>query len=151
MTAGRRRAGARRGQALVEFSLVLVPFLFLLMGIIDLGRGIYVNNGVAQAAREIARVTSVHPCTAGSCTLGNSTETTAVINTQKRMVPGLSDPAATITFQCVDVRDQNLSNTACTSGDFARVTVGVTFSVVTPLLGLGNPFTLTSVSHIQLP
>lgn len=147
----RWRARGNRGQALVEFSLVLVPFLLLLMGIVDLGRGVYINNGVAQAAREIARVTSVYPCSTGSCTLGNSSQTTAVVNTQKGMVPGLSDPAATIAFQCVDVRDQNLSNTTCTSGAFARVTVIVPFQVITPLLGLANPFTLTSVSHIQLP
>jgi hypothetical protein len=147
----RSRAGnTKQGQALVEFSLVLVPFLFILMGIVDLGRGIYVNNGVAEASREIARVTSVHPCNPGSCTLGNSAETIAVVNTQKGLVPGLGDPAASITFQCVDVRDQNVSGT-CKSEDFVRVTISVPFRVVTPLLGLGNPFTLASVSHIQLP
>ncbi|MBI3748590.1 MAG: pilus assembly protein [Chloroflexi bacterium] len=148
----RHRSGSsKRGQALVEFSIVLIPFLFILMGIIDLGRGIYVNNGVSQAAREIARVTSVHPCNSGSCTLGNSTETTAVVNTQKSLVPGLADPTASIVYQCVDIRDQNLSNTACRSGDFVRVTVSVPFRVVTPLLSLAGPFTLASVSHIQLP
>ena len=56
------RRGRDRGQSLVEFSLVLIPFLLILMGIIDLGRGIYTYNGVAQAARELARVTSVHTC-----------------------------------------------------------------------------------------
>ena len=45
---GREREG---GQALVEFSLALIPFLFMLMGVVDLGRGIYTSNGVAQAAR----------------------------------------------------------------------------------------------------
>ena len=60
-----------RGQALVEFSLILIPFLWILMGIVDLGRGIYTYNGVNQAARELARVTSVHLCgTSGSCTVG---------------------------------------------------------------------------------
>jgi hypothetical protein len=60
-----------RGQALVEFSIVLIPFLFLLMGVIDLGRGIYVNNGVTQAAREIAG--SPPPsCVGTSCTIGTS-------------------------------------------------------------------------------
>ena len=32
------------------------------MGIVDLGRGIYMYNGVNHAARELARVTSVHLC-----------------------------------------------------------------------------------------
>ena len=57
MTTTKRRD---RGQALVEFSLLLIPFLWILMGIVDLGRGIYIYNGVNQAARELARVTSVH-------------------------------------------------------------------------------------------
>ncbi len=49
MTTTKRRD---RGQALVEFSLILIPFLWILMGIVDLGRGIYIYNGVNQAARE---------------------------------------------------------------------------------------------------
>jgi hypothetical protein len=151
MTPQRRRASRKRGQALVEFSLVLVPFLFILMGILDLGRGIYSNNGVAQAAREIARVTSVHPCNTGSCTLGNSSETSAVVTTQKGLVPGLADPSATIAFRCVDVRDQDVTHSTCISGDFVRVTVSVPFGVITPFLGLAGPYTLTSVSHVQLP
>ena len=51
-----------RGQALVEFALVIIVFLVILMGIVDFGMAIYKFNGVSQAAREIARVTSVHPC-----------------------------------------------------------------------------------------
>ena len=79
-----------RGQSLVEFSLVLIPFLLILMGIIDLGRGIYTYNGVAQAARELARATSVHTCdtTKANCTLGTSPETADVRGTQNTMVPG---------------------------------------------------------------
>ncbi len=50
------------------------------MGIVDLGRGIYIYNGVNQAARELARVTSVHLCdvNAATCTIGTSPETADV-------------------------------------------------------------------------
>ena len=41
-------------------AFALIIFLLLLFGVVDLGRGIYQFNGVSQAAREIARVTSVH-------------------------------------------------------------------------------------------
>lgn len=140
-----------RGQALVEFSLVLIPFLFLLMGIADLGRGIYAYNGVAEAAREIARVTSVHPCTGSPCTLGNSPETQSVIDTQEGLVPGLAGPGGVIAIQCTDVTDTSLSNTDCQGGEFVRVTVSVPFSPVTPLVGLAGPITLSSVSHIEIP
>ena len=86
----RRRQARSRGQSLVEFSLVVVPFVFIMMGIFDLGRGIYMMNGTAEAAREIARVTSVHsgcPLNAVSCDLGSSTETANVVATQRRLVP----------------------------------------------------------------
>jgi Flp pilus assembly protein TadG len=139
------------GQALVEFSLVLVPFLVILMGITDLGRGIYMNNGVAEAAREIARTTSVHPCNPASCTLGNSAETLATIQTQQNLVPGLSGPGAVIAIQCTTITDGPISNATCRAGSFVRVTVSVPFRVVTPLLNMVAPATLTSSSHIQLP
>lgn len=140
-----------RGQALVEFSLVLIPFLVILMGIVDLGRGIYTYNAVAEAAREVARVTSVHPCTGSPCTLGNSAQTQSVISTQHGLVPGLAGPGASLTIQCTNISDANQPNTSCESGDFVRVTVSVPFSAATPLVGLVGPITLSSTSHIEIP
>lgn len=140
-----------RGQALVEFSIILIPFLFLLMGVIDLGRGIYINNGIAQAAREIARTTSVNPCTGTPCTIGNSAETAAVTATQKGLIPGLADPAASITITCTDITDAPISSTACGGGHFVRVEVRVPFSVLTPLLSMVAPTTLSSTSHVEIP
>lgn len=139
------------GQALVEFSLVLIPFLLLLLGLVDLGRGIYTNNVVAEAAREIARVTSVHPCTNSPCTV-YSAESTATIGTQKGMVPGLTDSG--IVVDCVDMTDAAVtvpSGMACPAGKFVRAKVTVPFQVLTPLLGLGGTFTLSSTSHVQVP
>lgn len=48
-----------RGQALVEFALVVPFFLLLLFGIIDLGRLVYAANAVSNGAREAARAGSV--------------------------------------------------------------------------------------------
>jgi Flp pilus assembly protein TadG len=53
------RDGHRRGQALVEFALVIPVFLLLLFGVVDFGRLIYMNSTVSQAAREGARLASV--------------------------------------------------------------------------------------------
>jgi Flp pilus assembly protein TadG len=149
----RRRTGAEasRGQALVEFSLVLVPFLLILLAIADMGRGVYTNNSVAEAAREIARVTSVHPCNPSACTLGNSPETLAVIGAQRALVPGLGGPGSTIAIQCTSITDATIPNTTCRPGSFVRVTVTVPFRVVTPLLNMVAPGSLTSSSHVQLP
>jgi hypothetical protein len=138
-----------RGQALVEFSLALCVFLLLLFGVVDLGRGIYQFNGVSQAAREIARVTSVHrgancPPT---CT---SPETLAVIDVQKGLIPGLGNPI----FRCVDEAGVlKPVNNGCAAGDGVRVTAFAAFTALTPLLGLTNavhpPCTDRSVACVQ--
>lgn len=141
-----------RGQTLVEFSIALIPFLFIMMGVLDLGRGIYTNNGVAQAAREIARVTSVHQC-AGTCTSATwSTETAEVVSAQQGLVPGLT--ASGIAIDCVTVADTpaTLSDDgSCPPGKYIRATTSVSFRLVTPLLPIPNPFTVSSVAHVQVP
>ena len=139
------------GQALVEFSLALIPFLLILMGIFDLGRGIYMNNGVNEAAREIARTTAVHLCNSGSCTLGNSTETQATISTQKGLIPGLGSPSSSITFRCTNVVDVTISGSSCASGNFVKVTVSVPYAAITPVLSMVAPSTLVSTAHIEVP
>jgi len=45
-----------RGQALVEFALVIPIFILVLVGILDLGRGVFALNTVSNAAREAVRV-----------------------------------------------------------------------------------------------
>lgn len=49
-----------RGQALVEFALIIPIFLSLLMGIADLGRVVWAYNSLASSAREGARFAIVH-------------------------------------------------------------------------------------------
>jgi Flp pilus assembly protein TadG len=150
MTLAQRQRARHRGQALVEFSLALIPFLLLLLGIADLGRGIYTSNGVSEAAREIARTTAVHPCaTSGTCTLGNSPETTATINTQKTLVPGLGGPSSSIVFTCTD--DTQVVQAQCNPGDFVQVTVTVPFSTLTPVLSMVAPTSLTASAQIEVP
>jgi Flp pilus assembly protein TadG len=128
------------------------------MGIADLGRGIYMSNGVSQAAREIARTTAVHLCdTGGTCTLGNSPETAATVNTQKKIVPGLGDPSSAITYRCTDVLGNTLASTACTGGTnfagptFVQVTVTVPYAALTPILSMVAPSTLSATAHIEVP
>jgi Flp pilus assembly protein TadG len=54
-----RRDGSR-GQALVEFALVVPIFVLLLVGLFDIGRAVWNYNTVANAAREAARVAVVN-------------------------------------------------------------------------------------------
>jgi Flp pilus assembly protein TadG len=141
-----RLRGARNdepGQAMVEFALTVTLFVLLVMGILDLGRGIFVYNGVSEAAREIARVTSVHP---GS-TLGNSPETAAVVAAQQRFVWNLSNP----TFSCVDIDGTAISG-QCEPGDWVRVDVSATYTPITPVLTvLVGTKVLSSSSSVQIP
>ena len=135
------RPATTRGQALVEFSITIVVFLVLMMAIVDLGRGIYMYNGVAEAAREIARVTSVHP---GS-PLGDSAETQGVIDTQMALIPSLQAP----TFECVDIEDTAVTG-VCRAGDRVKVTITAPYTPVTPVLGLTGTWTMSSTSSVQL-
>jgi Flp pilus assembly protein TadG len=138
-----RRRGRSRGQALVEFAIALPIFLVLMMGIFDLGRAIYQYNGVSEAAREIARVTSVHPGT----TLGNSTETAAVVATQKGLIPNLASP----TFTCIDIDGSTLNtSTTCVAGNQVKVVIVAPYRPVTPLLGLIGTWNMQSTSAVSI-
>ncbi len=142
------RAGSRereQGQALVEFSLTIVIFLVMLMAIADLGRGIYMFNGVSQAVREVARVASVHPGT----TFGNSPEISSVVATQKKLIPNLSGP----TFACVEIDDTTFPGGACPAGKGYRVKVTMVapYAPLTPVLGLIGTWNMSSTSSLEIP
>jgi Flp pilus assembly protein TadG len=151
---GHSRQGST-GQALVEFSIAVIPFLLLLMGVLDLGRGIYAMNATSQAAREIARATSVHRCSNTPCAdLGTSTEAQDVIATQRTLIPNLVfDPSVDI--DCVDAVDAVVADVDCkpssATARYIRVHVRSTFTPITPFLGVFGDHTFESWSRIQLP
>lgn len=129
------------GQALVEFSLAITVFLTLVMGVVDLGRAVYQYNGGAEAARELARVTSVHP---GS-PLGSSTETQSVLRTQRGLIPGFGTPE----YACIDIAGATVTR-PCAAGDWIRVTALSTFTPVTPLATFLGQIVLTSSASARL-
>lgn len=60
-----------RGQALVEFAIVLPVFIVALLAIFDLGRVIWARNSLENAAREGARYAIVHGDSNGqTCPVG---------------------------------------------------------------------------------
>ncbi len=135
---------ASRGQAMVEFALVAPIFMILLLGIVDLGRAIYGYNGASEAAREIARVASVHP----GNPLGSSTEVQAAIRLQKSLVPGISDP----TFHCLNASGGTVpgdGSGGCAAPDFVQVIVNYPYQPAA-LLGIGNTVNITSSSSNQI-
>ena len=71
--------GRQDGQTLVEFALVLPIFLLVVFGVFDLGRAVYTNSVVSQAAREGARLAATEagwvgfsgsPCASGAADVG---------------------------------------------------------------------------------
>ena len=50
-----RRPHDRRGQALVEFALIVPLFILIVMGIFEGGRAIYTYNALSNAANEALR------------------------------------------------------------------------------------------------
>ena len=53
------RAREERGQAMVEFALIVPLFILVLVGLFDVGRAIYAYNTVNNAAREAGRLAIV--------------------------------------------------------------------------------------------
>ena len=147
-----------RGQALVEFSIAVIPFLLLMMGIVDLGRAIYALNATSEAAREIARVTSVHECNGACGDLGSSTEAQAVITTQRGLIPNLVFNSS-VDIDCVEIvpgsppTENVIADDECKIGNdyFIRVHVQSTFTPITPLVGMFGSHTLESWARIHLP
>lgn len=137
-----RALASHAGQALVEFSLAFLVFVTMLMGLVDLARGVYAFNGVSQAAREIARATSVHP----GVTLGDSTQTAAVLATQRSLVQDLGAP----TFACVDIDGSSVSG-KCVPGDWVKVTISATYQPITPVVSFLGTLTVQSSSSIEIP
>lgn len=153
-----RRRNRSRGQALVEFSIAVIPFLLLLMGVVDLGRAIYALNATSEAAREIARVTAVHGCNGPCGDLGSSTEAQAVIATQRSVIPNLNfTPSTDIT--CVEMvpgsppTENLVDDDQCLIGNdyYIRVHVQSVFTPITPLVGMFGSHNLDAWARVRLP
>lgn len=132
----------RRGQALVEFAVVLPIFVFLLFGLIDIGRLVYVNNAIAQAAREAARWGSVQ---------GRSASVTSRATIQSYALNSMAAvPDATVTVTCEDVTGTTL--TECSSVDLLDVQISSQVSLLTPVVAqlLGaQTYSATSVVAVN--
>jgi hypothetical protein len=166
-----RRRDRSRGQALVEFALILPIFIFLLVGIFDLGHVVWANDSLATAAREGARFAVVHGgSNSSTCPQGPLTsEYGGTINsaaqcgfTPSSLSPlvdsregikdaaerwlngGVGDVTISVCYGEVTTCAGDVDEPGATNVDGTKVTVTVTSSVglaAPSLLGMG-PFTL---------
>jgi Flp pilus assembly protein TadG len=82
-----------RGQALVEFAIIIPVFLLLLFGLLDFGRVIYAQQTITQDAREGARAGEV----AALDTTVDNTSYAKIRTAALAMAPGVALTSANIT------------------------------------------------------
>lgn len=131
----------QRGQALVEFTIILPVFFLIVAGMFDFGLGIYSDLTLVNAAREGARLGVIDP--------GN----TAAIESRVRAMSGNLDASRlNVTVTCE--RPSGSTFSSCSApmwlpGDATNVTVDYRYSMFFPFL-FGTEIPLSSVSKMRI-
>jgi Flp pilus assembly protein TadG len=146
-----RSSGRRRGQALVEFALVLPILLLFIFGIIDAGRLIFTYNTVGNAARDGVRVAIVNQSSPSGT---NTCDTTSSFADPVgcAVVAGL---ALQLTPADVSVKYRTAADDAdCTTisiGCLAVVKVTGHFQALTPIIGqIIGPTDISSTAKVPV-
>ena len=123
----RRHASRSRGQAMVEFALVIPVFLLILAGLLDFGFMLYSRMGVINASREGARaaVTAADPTTIPSVATGAARNSATGI--------GSSIAVSTSCVHIVSASCDWSTKTSSQPGDAVAVTVTYTYHTFFPL------------------
>jgi Flp pilus assembly protein TadG len=131
-----------RGQAIVEFALILPILLLILMGVFDFGRAIVAYNTVSEAARNGARVAIVNQTSADICLVAASRAVTLAM-------PTTCAANATADGIYVTTSNGNLPCAAINCTETVKATFQ--FQAVTPIIGrFIGPITLTSTSSVPV-
>ena len=130
-----------RGQALVEFAMVLPVFFLVVAGMFDFGLGIYSDLTLVNAAREGARLGAIEPG-----------ETALIEGHVRAMADNLDDDRLTVSITCQ--RPSGSTYASCGSpkwqpGDATIVTVGYSYRTFFPLL-FGTEIPLSSEARMRI-
>ena len=130
------------GQSLLELALVLPFLVFVIFGVLDLGRVYFSTITLISAAREGARYLSVYPDDVGAAYAG--TIQTAI---REAGDSGLVLSSGDVTASCTNTDEDT---TSCDSGLPAIVTVSHDFELV---LGwfLPSPITVERTAQMVVP
>jgi hypothetical protein len=132
-----------RGQALVEFALVIPVVLLLIIGLFDLGRAVYAYNSVSNAARTGARVAIV-----------DQTPEIQQEAIRQAVSLGLAPVEVAVQFRRPDPNPDPMDNALCASlsiGCVAVVCVQYSYTAATPIIGaIVGPFYVSSVATMPL-
>ncbi len=145
----RRREKGEKGQALVEFALLVPIFLILLFAIVDFGMGFYSWITVTNSAREGARIGAVQ-----------ATEQQIVDRVHATSDLINEDTKMTVTVGCGPWSDPPPTGTCPTQpGESVVVKVDYDYDLITPLASLvaflsgdiiGPTLTLSSTAEMRL-
>jgi Flp pilus assembly protein TadG len=149
----RRRRRDHRGQALVEFALTLPIFVLLIFGLIDVGRFVFSNSALSQAAREGARVGAVQAFWMGStdpscnqpggpvCPADVAALRANVLAATNGMMSGVGTVVDADLYTSCDATTPpsgSWTTKTCTSrnaGQYMSVRVVMRFQPITPIIG----------------
>src|SRR4051812_25605888 len=118
--------GRTKGQALVEFALIIPIFLLLLVAVFDLGRAVFSFNSLTNAAREGARMAIVNQDTASI--VSRAQKESAIVE--------LNSPSVTVDFYQVALDGSPDTSKVCAPpavGCLAVVKFEATFQPITPI------------------
>lgn len=157
------------GQGLVEFALTLPVFLYITIGVVDLGRGIIANTIISNAAREGARA-AIYPSPTGTTQTAANAVVVDAVKTESAFLgtipdsPTGADPGAgnyvviaANTWDPVN-KTYTMHNPSTsppaerTSSSQIIVTVHYRFLPITPILDrlVGNSINLTAKSTMMI-
>ena len=145
------KQAVRRGAAAVEAAIVLPVFLFLVLGMVDLGVGIFRKQMVGQAARETARMAMVRGSMApsqlgkwGPTTYGpaSADASDAIARTVTPKLGGLDPANVTLKLEWLDGSNAEEKR--------VRATVTTTYQPVLTYIFGKSPITLSATSTIKI-
>ena len=149
MSGIRTRHRRRRGQALVEFAIVLPIIFVVLIATLDLGRAVFVYNTLAQSARQAARLAIVNQnvndvkaaAIAAAPTLGLSATNVDVC----------FKTAFTAQTNCANAATDNCPQATRVIGCLALVKTHVAYALLTPFISSLIPsLALSSTSVLPI-
>lgn len=148
----KRHLGDRqgRGQALVEFALVMPVIVLVVLGVLDLGRAVFSYNTLAQAARQANRTAMVDQdvdrvkaiAIAAAPSLGLSPSNVSVCY----------KTSETAERDCSSPTTDNCPSASRTIGCLAIVTTSLSYVPMTPVISVfwsSIALTSTSVEPIE--
>jgi hypothetical protein len=154
--------GRSEGQSLVEFAFIFPIIAVLAFGFIDIGRAVFTQNTLSNAAREASRVAAVNQLDPGSgpwrCVASKPVQDASNPDWTFRgcalnagATAGLQSSNITITYAAPPGTSITCTGGTLTVGCIATVTVVTNYVPITPVAGsLIGPITFSARSSMPI-